>query len=97
MNLQQIASQSVEGKAATARIQELSTKKKPELDGQEQGAPGGAAEARAERQSVLNDSARGQLEKDIDRMQREIQFAQQNSQAEVQDLTQDLQRTSRAG
>jgi Skp family chaperone for outer membrane proteins len=39
----------------------------------------------------LNDSARAQLEKEIDRMQREIQFLQQNAQAEIQELTQELQ------
>ena len=41
--------------------------------------------------SVLNETARAQLEKDIDRMQRDIQFTQQNAQAEMQELTNDLQ------
>lgn len=90
VNLQQIASQSAEGKAATAKIQELSTKKQSEL-AEKNKALQAAQKKLAESGSVLNDSARAQLEKDIDRMQREIQFAQQNAQAEVQDLTQDLQ------
>jgi outer membrane protein len=90
VNLQQIASQSADGKAATARIQELSTKKQSELTDKNK-ALQAAQQKLAQSGSVLNDSARAQLEKDIDRMQREIQFAQQNAQAEVQDLTQDLQ------
>ncbi|MGH9312368.1 MAG: OmpH family outer membrane protein, partial [Vicinamibacterales bacterium] len=90
VNLQQIASQSAEGKTATARIQELSTKKQTELT-EKNKALQAAQQKLAQSGTVLNDSARAQLEKDIDRMQREIQFAQQNAQAEVQDLTQDLQ------
>jgi outer membrane protein len=90
VNLQQIASQSAEGKTATAKIQELSTKKQAELT-EKNKALQAAQQKLAQSGSVLNDSARAQLEKDIDRMQREIQFAQQNAQAEVQDLTQDLQ------
>jgi Skp family chaperone for outer membrane proteins len=90
VNLQQIASQSADGKAATARIQELSTKKQTELT-EKNKALQAAQQKLAQSGSVLNDSARAQLEKDIDRMQREIQFAQQSAQAEVQDLTQDLQ------
>lgn len=90
VNLQQIASQSADGKAATAKIQELSTKKQNELT-EKNKALQAAQQKLAQSGSVLNDSARAQLEKDIDRMQREIQFAQQNAQAEVQDLTQDLQ------
>jgi outer membrane protein len=40
---------------------------------------------------VLNDSARDQLAKEIDKMQRDIQFANQNAQAEVNELQNDLQ------
>jgi Skp family chaperone for outer membrane proteins len=39
----------------------------------------------------MNDSARGQLEKDIDKLQRDIQFSQQNAQAEMTELQNDLQ------
>ena len=81
---------SVEGKAATAKIQELTKKKQDDLADKNK-ALQAAQQKLAQSGSVLNDSARGQLEKDIDRMQREIQFAQQTSQAEVQELTQDLQ------
>ena len=41
--------------------------------------------------SVLNDTARAQLEKDIEKAQRDLQFAQQDAQTEVQDMTNQLQ------
>ena len=41
--------------------------------------------------TVLNDTARAQLEKDIDKAQRDIQYSQQNYQAEMQSLQNDLQ------
>ena len=40
---------------------------------------------------MLSDSARGQIEKDIDKMARELQFAQQEAQSEQQALTTELQ------
>ena len=66
VNLQQIASLSVEGKASTARVQALITKKQTEAaakakalqDNQTKLQQGGA---------LLNDAARAQLEKDIER------------------------------
>ncbi|MBI2219832.1 MAG: OmpH family outer membrane protein [Acidobacteria bacterium] len=85
-----IAQNSTEGKAASARIQELQSKKQVEL--QEKNKSLQAAQQKlTSGGTVLNDQARAQLEKDIERQQREIQFAQQNAQAEVQDLTADLQ------
>ena len=39
----------------------------------------------------MNDPARGQLEKDIEKAQRDLQFAQQDAQTEVTDLTKQLQ------
>ena len=41
--------------------------------------------------SVLNDQARGQLEKDIEKAQRDIQFFQQDAQSEIQELQNRLQ------
>jgi outer membrane protein len=85
-----IAQNSTEGKAATARIQELQNKKQTELQ-EKNKALQAAQQKLTSGSTVLNDSARAQLEKEIERQQREIQFAQQNAQAEVQDLTADLQ------
>ena len=38
----------------------------------------------------MSDTARAQLQKDIERMQRDIQFTQQNAQAEYNELQEDL-------
>lgn len=85
-----IAQNSTEGKAASSRIEELQKKKQAELQDKNKQLQT-AQQKLSSGGTVLNDTARTALEKDIDRMQREIQFAQQNAQAEVQDLTQELQ------
>jgi Skp family chaperone for outer membrane proteins len=90
VNLQQIASLSVEGKASTARVQALITKKQAEAaakakalqDNQTKLTSGGA---------LLNDSARAQLEKDIERQTVENDRFQQDAQAEVTELQTQLQ------
>src|SRR5262249_25900330 len=41
--------------------------------------------------SVMNEAARGQLEKEIDRQQKEIERFQQDAQAEINELQTDLQ------
>ena len=46
--------------------------------------------------AVMNDSARATLDKDIDKLQRDIQFMQTNAQAEVQDLQNELMGSSRS-
>jgi outer membrane protein len=88
--LNNVAQNSVEGRAASAKIEELQKRKQTEL--QEKNKQLQAVQQKlTQGGTVLSDPARGQLEKDIDRMQREIQFLQQSAQAEIQDLTQDLQ------
>ena len=81
IDLQYIASNSTEGKAATAKIQEFAKKKTAELEGKQK-----ALEALRNKLlqggTVLSDSARGQMEKDIDKRARELQFAQQEAQSE---------------
>ena len=90
IDLQYIASNSSEGKAATSKIQEFTKKKTAELEGKQK-----ALEALRSKLlqggTVLSDSARGQMEKDIDKGARELQYAQQEAQSEQQALTQDLQ------
>jgi Skp family chaperone for outer membrane proteins len=41
--------------------------------------------------TVLNDQARAQLEKDIEKAQRDLQFAQQDAQTELSEMTNQLQ------
>jgi len=90
VNIQAVASNSAQGKAYSARIQELQQKKNNELADKNKALQ--AAQQKLQTQAgVLNDDARAQLEKEIDRMTRELQFLTQNAQAEVQELQQELQ------
>jgi len=90
IDLQFIASNSSEGKAATSKIQEFAKKKTAELEGKTK-ALEAARNKLLQGGTVLSDQARTQMEKDIDKMSRELQFAQQDAQAEQQQLTQELQ------
>jgi Skp family chaperone for outer membrane proteins len=90
VNLQQIAALSVDGKASTAKVQALITKKQTEA----------AAKAKQlqENQSklqqsgaLMNDAARAALEKDIERQTVEQQRFEQDAQAEVTELQTQLQ------
>jgi len=90
VNLQQIAQLSAEGKASTAKVQALITKKQAE----------GAAKAKQlqdnqaklqQSGSLMNDVARAQLEKDIERQQVEVDRFQQDAQGEVTELQTELQ------
>lgn len=90
VDLQAIASSSAAGKEATKKLQDLTSKKQAEIA--EKNKQLQAAQSKLQSGTgVLNDSARASLEKEIDRLQREIQFANQNAQAEVNEMTNDLQ------
>ena len=90
VNLQQIAQLSVDGKASTAKVQALITKKQTEAaakakqlqDNQNKLQQSGA---------LMNDTARAQLEKDIERQTVEQQRFEQDAQAEVTELQTQLQ------
>ena len=90
VNLQQIAALSVDGKASTAKVQALITKKQAEAaakakqlqDNQNKLQQSGA---------LMNDAARAQLEKDIERQTVEQQRFEQDAQAEVTELQTQLQ------
>jgi len=90
LNIQRVANESAEGKAATARVKALNDKKVAELNDKNKQAQ--AAKQKLDQgQSVLSEQARGQLEKEIERLQVEIQRFTQDAQAEVQELQQELQ------
>jgi outer membrane protein len=90
LDLQRIAAESNEGKAASGKVQELTKKKGAELQdktkslqaNQQKLQQGGA---------VLNDAARAQTQKEIDRLTVEIDRFQEDANAEVQELQQQLQ------
>jgi Skp family chaperone for outer membrane proteins len=90
VNLQQVANLSGEGKISTAKVQALMQKKQVEAQAKSKAL----ADAQAKLQSsgaILSDAARSQLEKDIERMNVEGQRFQQDAQAEINELSQQLQ------
>ena len=90
INIQTIAAGSTVGKDASKRLQDLNSKKVSEINDKQKQLQ--ALQTKLNQgTSVMNDSARGQLEKDIDKLQRDIQFSQQNAQAEMNELQNDLQ------
>jgi Skp family chaperone for outer membrane proteins len=90
LDLQRIAAESNEGKQMSGRVQDLTKKKGAELQektkalqsNQQKLQQGGA---------VLNDAARAQTQKEIDRLTVEIDRFQEDANAEVQELQQSLQ------
>jgi outer membrane protein len=90
VDIQVIASNSAEGKAATAKLDELRKKKNTELQTKATALKGMQDKLNAGG-TVLSDSARAQLQKDIEKAQRDLEYAQQDAQTEVQDLTNQLQ------
>ena len=90
VNLQQIALLSADGKASTAKVQALIAKKEGEAaakakqlqDNQTKLQQGG---------SLLNDAARAQLERDIEKAQVDGQRFQQDAEAEITQLQTELQ------
>jgi outer membrane protein len=88
LDFQRVASDSVSGKLATRILQELRTKKVTEIDAQSKQLQALASKRDA---GVLNGAALAQLVKDMDKLQREIQFSEQNAQAEIQQLQSELE------
>src|SRR6185295_2753013 len=90
VNLQLIANQSAEGKSLTAKVQALMTKKQQEAAAKQKQL----ADAQNKLQTssaLMSEAARGALEKDIERMNIEGQRFQQDAQAEINELSQQLQ------
>jgi outer membrane protein len=90
VDLQRIAAESTEGKAASSKVQALTQKKSAELaektkalQANEQKIQQGGA--------VLSADVRAQAQKEIDRLTVEIDRFQQDANAEVQELQQQLQ------
>ena len=90
IDVQQIASNSAAGKEASKKLQALSEKKQTEV-GEKNKQLQALTTKRDTSAGVMNDAARVQLDKDIDKLQRDIQYAGQSAQAEINDLQNDLQ------
>jgi outer membrane protein len=87
LDFQRVASDSVSGKLASRILDELRKKKVSEIEIQNK-----ALQALASKRDsgVLSGTALTQVSKDMDKLQREIQFTQQSAQAEVQQLENEL-------
>lgn len=90
VNLQVIAQLSSDGKAAATKVNALTQKKQVEIAEKTKAMQGNQQKLQSSG-SVMSDSARGQLEKEIERQQRELERLQQDAQAELNDLQQELQ------
>src|SRR5262249_1997497 len=90
INPQRVFQESTDGKAAMTRVQTLITRKQNE--GQEKSKLLQANQQKLQTGgSVLNDAARTQLEKEIERQQCEEQRFQQDAQAEINELQNEVQ------
>ena len=90
VNLQQIANLSAEGKGLTAKVQALMQKKQAEA-ASKQKALADAQQKLQQSGALMSDAARSALEKDVERMNVEGQRFQQDAQAEINELSQQLQ------
>ena len=89
LDLQRIAAESTEGKAASSKVQALTQKKSTELADKTKALQGN--QQKLQQAGVLNDAARAQTQKEIDRLTVEIDRFQEDANAEVQELQQSLQ------
>jgi outer membrane protein len=90
VNLQRVATESAEGKLSVAKVNTLVQGKQNE--GADRNKALQANQQKLEQSgSVLSESARAQLQKEIERQQTEIQRFQQDAQSEINDLQQQLQ------
>ena len=90
VNIQRVAQESTEGKAATAKVQALHQQKTQQLNDLNKKLQADQQRLQ-QQQSVMNEQARGQLERDIERQQKDVQRFSQDAQEEVQNLQGDLQ------
>lgn len=88
INIQRIAAESAEGKASSAKIEQLRTKRAAELSDKTKQIEGLQAKQRS---AVLGEDARLQIQKDIDKINKEVERLTQDAQGELQELQNDLQ------
>jgi Skp family chaperone for outer membrane proteins len=90
IDVNMIAGTSAAGKEASKKLQDLTNKKSTEINDKNKQLQT-LTTRRDTGAAVMNDAARAQLDKDIDKLQRDIQFASTNAQAELQDMQNELQ------
>ena len=92
LDIQRVAAESAEGKVSTARVQALNQKKVAELNDLNKRLLADQQKLQSQG-AMLNEGARAELERAIDRQQKDLQRSQQDAQEEVQQLQTDLQNT----
>lgn len=90
VDFQRIASESTDGKASTQKIQDLIKKKQTEASDRTKALQANQQKLQ-QSGSVMSETARTQLEKEIERQQVDQQRFQQDAQQEVQELQNELQ------
>jgi Skp family chaperone for outer membrane proteins len=89
INIPRIAAESVEGKASTGRVNALREKKLAELNTKNKQVE--TAQQKLNSGGLLSEEARAATQKEIDKLNVEIQRMTQDAEAEMQDLQQQLQ------
>ena len=89
VDLQVVVGNSNEGKAASARLQEHEKKKVAEIEAKNK-ALEAARTKRSTGSAVLNESAQLALDREIDKLTREVQYLQHEAQAERNELQEEL-------
>src|SRR5439155_1443376 len=90
VNFQRVVQESADGKTSSSKIQTLSKKKQDEGTQKAQQLKANQDKLAASG-GVMSVSARSQLEKEVERQQVEAQRFQQDAQAELNELQQELQ------
>lgn len=89
LNIPRIAAESAEGKISTAKVNALREKKLAELNVKNKQLE--TAQQKLNSGGLLSEQARAATQKDVERLQVEIQRMQQDAESEMQDLQQQLQ------
>jgi Skp family chaperone for outer membrane proteins len=90
VNFDYVAQTSDEGKAMIARLQEMQKKKTGELADRQKKLDEARKKA-ADQSSLMNEQARAQVERDVVRLQRDLEDAQQDATNEFNDFSQKIQ------
>jgi Skp family chaperone for outer membrane proteins len=90
VNFDYVASTSEEGKAMIATLQAMQKKKTAELADRNKKLEEARKKA-ADQASVMNEAARAQSEREIDKMERDLQYAQQDATSEFNEFSQKIQ------
>jgi outer membrane protein len=89
MNIPRIAAESAEGRASTTRVNALREKKLAELNGKNKQLE--TAQQKLNSGGLLSEEARAATQKEVEKLQVDIQRMQQDAEAEMQELQQQLQ------